>query len=199
MSFNYTVVGTTIEASSEPDLFSPKGLDIGTRLLLECLPRVILSEAKDLDSSSLASQNDMLCILDWGCGWGAIALYAAKRFPQAQVTALDSDIAAVETCKQNALLNEIGNLEVVASHSFAQLPANQTFDMIVSNPPTHRGREVVDNMIAEAKDRLNQGGSILLVVEARIKPWVARQLKATFGEYRIVKRSAKHVVLIASK
>lgn len=182
MSFNYTIAGTIIEATSEPDLFSPKGLDIGTRLLLECISKFHFDT-----------------LLDWGCGWGAIALYTAKRFPQAQVTALDSDIAAVGTCKQNTLLNEINNLEVIASHSFAQLSDNQTFDMITSNPPTHRGREVVDNMIAEAKDRLNPGGSILLVVEARIKPWVARQLKATFGDYRIVKRSAKHVVLIAQK
>lgn len=182
MSFNYTIAGTTIEATSEPDLFSPKGLDIGTRLLLECITKF------HFDS-----------LLDWGCGWGAIALYAAKKFPAAQVVALDSDIAAVEKCKQNASLNEINNLEVIASHSFAQLPDGQTFDMIASNPPTHRGREIVDNMIAESKDRLNSGGTILLVVEARIKPWVARQLKATFGDYRIVKRSAKHVVLIAQK
>ncbi len=182
MSFNFTATGTTIEATSEPDLFSPKGLDQGTRLLLECIGKF------DFDS-----------ILDWGCGWGAISLYVAKRFPAAQVTALDSDIAAVETCKQNALLNVIDNLEVIASHSFSQIPTDQTFDMIASNPPTHRGREVVDNMIAESKARLNPGGSILLVVEARIKPWVARQLKATFGDYRIVKRSAKHVVLIAQK
>jgi 16S rRNA (guanine1207-N2)-methyltransferase len=196
MSFNYTIAGTTIEATSEPDLFSPKGLDIGTRLLLSVISNVVeKSNTRSLDST----RDDKLTLLDWGCGWGAIALYAAKRFPQAQVTALDSDIAAVEACKQNALLNQIDNLEVIASHSFAQLSDNQTFDIIASNPPTHRGREVVDNMIAESKDRLNPGGSILLVVEARIKPWVARQLKATYGDYRIVKRSAKHVVLIAQK
>lgn len=196
MSFNYTIAGTIIEATSEPDLFSPKGLDIGTRLLLSVISNVVeKSNTRSLDST----RDDKLTLLDWGCGWGAIALYTAKKFPAAQVAALDSDIAAVETCKKNALLNEINNLEVIASHSFAQLSENQTFDMITSNPPTHRGREVVDNMIAESKDRLNPGGSILLVVEARIKPWVARQLKATFGDYRIVKRSAKHVVLIAQK
>jgi hypothetical protein len=151
MSFNYTIAGTTIEATSEPDLLSPKGLDIGTRLLLSVISNVVeKSNTRSLDST----RDDKLTLLDWGCGWGAIALYAAKRFPQAQVTALDSDIAAVEACKQNALLNQIDNLEVIASHSFAQLSDNQTFDIIASNPPTHRGREVVDNMIAESKDRL---------------------------------------------
>jgi len=38
-----------------------------------------------------------------------------------------------------------------------------------------------------------------LVVEARIKPWVARQLKEVFGNYKIVKRSPKHVVVMAQK
>lgn len=182
MSFSYTVAGITVEASTEPDLFSPKGLDQGTRLLLECLSRF-----------------EFQSLLDWGCGWGAVGLYAAKQVPQAQITAVDSDIAAVETTRQNAVLNNVNNLDVLASHGFAQLPADQTYDVIASNPPTHRGREVVDTMIAESKNRLNPGGSILLVVEARIKPWVARQLKATYGDYKIVKRSTKHIVLLATK
>lgn len=182
MSISYTVAGTTIEASTEPDLFSPKGLDQGTRLLLGCLSK--------FEYSSL---------LDWGCGWGAIALFAAKKSPQAQVIAIDSDIAAVETTRQNTKLNVLANLDVIASHGYSQLSSDQSFDIIASNPPTHRGREVVDKMIADSQTRLNPGGVILLVVEARIKPWVARQLKATYGDYKIVKRSTKHVVLMATK
>ncbi len=180
--FSYKVKGVEIEFETKTDLFSPKGLDIGTELLLSCLPKFEYDTA-----------------LDWGCGWGAISLWLAKNNPKSKVTAIDSDIAAVKTTQVNATTNRLFNLHVLASHSYDEIPASYVFDLIVSNPPTHRGREIVELMIVDSKEKLNQGGAIVLVVEARIKPWVARQLKATFGDYKIVKRSRKHVVVMAEK
>lgn len=179
---SFKVAKVEIEFTTKPDLFSPKALDMGSELLISCLPKFEYSTA-----------------LDWGCGWGALSLWLAKSDPESKVTALDSDIAAVKTTQENAKLNNIYNLQVVASHSYDELPANHSFDLIVSNPPTHRGREVVEDMITGSKQRLDKNGVILLVVEARIKPWVARQLKASFGDYKIVKRSPKHVVVMATK
>jgi 16S rRNA G1207 methylase RsmC len=177
---SFKVAKVEIEFETKPDLFSPKALDMGSELLISCLPKFQYQTA-----------------LDWGCGWGALALWLAKNNPEARVTALDSDIAAVKITQENAKTNNLFNLHVLASHSYDELPSSHTFDLIVSNPPTHRGREVVESMIADSKERLNKDGVILLVVEARIKPWVARQLKVTFGDYKIVKRSSKHVVLMA--
>lgn len=177
---SFRVKNISIEFETKPDLFSPKGLDMGSELLLSCLPKF-----------------EYKASLDWGCGWGALALWLAKNKPKAKVTALDSDIAAVKTTQANVVTNEITNLQVFASHGYDEIPKSYQFDLIVSNPPTHRGREIVENMIAESKARLVNGGTILLVVEARIKPWVARQLKASFGDYKIVKRSRKHVVVMS--
>ncbi len=177
---SFRVKNISIEFETKPDLFSPKGLDMGSELLLSCLPKFEYTTA-----------------LDWGCGWGAISLWLAKNDPKAKITALDSDIAAVKATQQNATINEITNLQVFASHSYDEIPKSYNFDLIVSNPPTHRGREIIESMIVESKDRLSEGGVILLVVEARIKPWVARQLKASFGDYKIVKRSRKHVVVMS--
>lgn len=177
---SFKVAKVEIDFETKPDLFSPKALDMGSELLISCLPKFEYQTA-----------------LDWGCGWGALALWLAKNNPKAKVTALDSDIAAVKTTQANATTNDLFNLHVMASHSYDELPVGHTFDLIVSNPPTHRGREVVESMIADSKERLNRNGVFLLVVEARIKPWVARQLKATFGDYKIVKRSPKHVVVMA--
>ncbi|MCZ2444356.1 MAG: class I SAM-dependent methyltransferase [Flavobacteriales bacterium] len=178
----FKVKSVSIEFKTKPDLFSPKDLDVGTELLISCLPKFQYSSA-----------------LDWGCGWGALGLWLAKNNPKAKIVALDSDIAAVKATQQNAVVNAITNLRVFASHSYDDVPESYKFDLIVANPPTHRGREVVESMIAQSKERLDEGGAILLVVEARIKPWVARQLKITFGDYRIVKRSRKHVVVMAEK
>lgn len=171
-----------IEAETAPDQFSPKGLDKGTRLLIE--------QAIKLDAQY---------ILDWGCGWGAIGLSMARHKPTAQITALDSDIGAVATAQVNASHNHLHNMTVVASHGFAQLPKTQKFDLILSHPPTHRGRIVVEDMVAESFVRLKDGGQLLIVVEARIKPWLARSITHTFGDYKIVKRGPKYVVLRGQK
>jgi len=167
---------------TKPDLFSPKGLDMGTELLLSTLSKYKYTTG-----------------LDWGCGWGAIAMWLAKNNPSAKITAIDSDIAAVRMAQENAKSNELINVHVMASHGFDDVPESHKFDLIASNPPTHRGREVVDNMIIQSKDYLNENGVLLLVVEARIKPWVFRQMKEVFGNCKIVKRGPKNVVVMAQK
>jgi 16S rRNA G1207 methylase RsmC len=178
----YEVADTLVVAETQPDLFSPKGLDMGSQLLLEVVAKLKYKK-----------------VLDWGCGWGAIALWVAKHSPHAKVTALDSDIAAVAATLANAKAEKLANIEVVASHGYAQLEDSLKFNLICSNPPTHRGREVVDAMIAQSYDRLEDEGRLLLVVEARIKPWVAREMTKIFGSYKILKRGPKNVVLIATK
>ena len=179
---SFRVANVDIKFSTTPDLFSPKGIDIGTELLLSCIGKFNYSTA-----------------LDWGCGWGAIGMWLAKNKPSSKITAIDSDIAAIRQTTENCKINELNNISVMPSHGYSDVPASYKFDLIASNPPTHRGREVVDNMISESLDRLNPKGVIVLVVEARIKPWVARQLKEVFGNYKIVKRSPKHVVVMAQK
>jgi 16S rRNA (guanine1207-N2)-methyltransferase len=181
----FEVAEVILNCETKPDLFSPKGLDTGTRLLIETIHR----------HPEYITGNE---ILDWGCGWGAIGLTLAKLNLTAHVTALDSDIAAVSTTKKNAEVNNIQNITVLASHGFDEI-AGEQFDVIASNPPTHRGREVVDTMIAQSFERLNDGGSLVIVVEARLKPWVARQMKQVFGNHKIVKRGPKHVVLHSTK
>lgn len=178
----FEVKGIKLQAETKPDLFSPKGLDQGTKLLLESITRQTYQT-----------------VLDWGCGWGAIALISAKHQPAARITALDSDIAAVSMTTHNATLNGLTNIEVIASHGFDKIDANLRFDLILSNPPTHRGREIVESMIRQSANRLASGGKLMVVVEARISPWLKRTMNEVFGNYKIVTRGPKNVVLMSYK
>ena len=180
----FEIDGAVLTCETKPDLFSPKNLDTGTRMLLESVIKL---------SGSYTN------VLDWGCGWGAIGLTLAELQPESRVTAVDSDIAAVSTATANAENNRIHNLKVVASHGFDQLDQDQKFDIIVSNPPTHRGREVLEQMVVESYQHLTASGRLVVVVEARLKPWVARAIKSSFGDYKILKRGPKHVVLTGRK
>ncbi|MEI7838461.1 MAG: methyltransferase [bacterium] len=167
-----------------PDLFSPKNIDVGSKLLID-----------EIIKSDIVYKN----ALDWGCGWGYMAIFLAFSNPKSFVTAIDSDIAAVKISQDNKTLNHLKNLEIIPSYGYDGLGKNITYDLIVSHPPTHRGRQIVEDMISESYNHLDKGGSLYLVVEARLKSWVARSLKQNFAEYKLVKRTSKHVVLRAKK
>ncbi|MEI7818504.1 MAG: methyltransferase [bacterium] len=178
---DFTVDGTSIRFETRPDLFSPKGLDKGTELLLQAISKL------NYDSA-----------LDWGCGWGAMALWLAARQPKAQVYALDSDMSAVKAIQGNLSLNTIQNLEIIPSAGYEEFPESLHLDLIVSHPPTHRGRVVVESMIEESKVRLNPGGKLVIVVESRLKPWVKRALTDVFGDCETLLHTHKHVVMSAT-
>ena len=178
---SFELGGKKIECETSPDLFSPKDLDKGTRLLLEQVEGAHYARA-----------------LDWGCGWGAMALWLGANNSKASVIGLDSDVGAIKVARSNVGRNALKNVEIVASHGFEDIHLEE-LDLIVSNPPTHRGREVVEMMIAESRERLVTGGKLMIVVEARLKPWVQRACTEVFGECEVLARTNKHVVFQATK
>ena len=97
VSQDFTVAGTSVRYETRADLFSPKGLDRGTQLLLESIVDKKYQHA-----------------LDWGCGWGAMGLWLAAREPQAQVTMLDSDMSAIKATRVNIAANGLHNISFQA-------------------------------------------------------------------------------------
>lgn len=85
-------------------------------------------------------------LIDLGTGSGIIAITLAAEFPELNVTAVDSSIAALKIAQHNAQLNNTPNIHFLQSNWLAQLE-NETFDFIVSNPP----------YIAPDDPHLNQG------------------------------------------
>jgi len=81
-----------------------------------------------------APRNQPCKILDLGTGTGAIALAIAKHRPQALVTAVDASDAALKIAQENVQNLKITNVQFILSDWFGALQ-NQTFDVIVSNPP----------------------------------------------------------------
>jgi release factor glutamine methyltransferase len=75
-------------------------------------------------------------ILDLGTGGGAIALALARAFPEARVTAVDASPEALALAAENAESTGLAaRVTLVESDWFGRLPAGETYDLIVSNPP----------------------------------------------------------------
>ncbi|MFC0322974.1 peptide chain release factor N(5)-glutamine methyltransferase [Gallibacterium melopsittaci] len=100
----------------------------------ECLVETALA----LIAKQFASE-EKLAILDLGTGTGAIALALAYELQQQkrvyQVLGVDRIVEAVELAKQNAVRNQLSQVEFIQSNWFSALAKNEKFDLIVSNPP----------------------------------------------------------------
>jgi len=83
-----------------------------------------------------AQIEDGQAILDLGCGWGALSLWLAARYPNARVTALSNSRGQAEYIKARADSKGIRNLQVVTGNivqfDFDDMPKEGIFDRVLS-------------------------------------------------------------------
>lgn len=93
------------------------------------------SETEELVTLAIDQiQNPPDRILDLGTGSGVIAMVLANAFCQAEVTAVDSSMEAIQLASENLRLSGLNDrITLVQSDWFASVKGN--YDMIVSNPP----------------------------------------------------------------
>ena len=125
-------------------VFSKKGLDFGTRVLLETI-----------DLSKINGN-----VLDVGCGYGPIAIFI-KKMTNAEVTALDINERSLSLAKKNAELNKV-NIDFLLSNGYENV--EETYDYIITNPPIRVGKKVLYDLLFQAKNYLKENGELWLVI-----------------------------------
>ncbi len=177
---NEQVRGLDLRLMTQPGIFAHRGIDLGTRLLIEVMH--VTPTAK---------------VLDLGCGYGAIGIAAAKLATRGEVTLVDSDIRATRLTQRNLEMNGVTNGAVILGDGVHDLPAKARFDVVVSNPPTHSGREVLDDMVAGAYQVLKPRGRLYLVINRLLS--LRKEVERVFGNSETVARSKGFVVIAAQK
>lgn len=156
-------------------LFSLSRLDKGTEVLLKY--------AQIPQEGSL---------LDLGCGWGPVAVYAKKINPHLEVTATDVNFRAVEQTLSNAKKNNV-QIKVYASDGYKKVDSK--FDIILFNPPQTAGKKLCMDMIADAKKFLNKGGSLQIVARTQKGgKSFAKHMEEVFGNVQIIGRGAGYSI-----
>jgi release factor glutamine methyltransferase len=89
-------------------------------------------------------------VLDLCTGSGCLALVLAKEFPEAQVFGTDTSEIGIQYANENAGLNKIKNVTFKKGSLFEPVKG-VTFDLIVSNPPYIRSKDIID-LQPEIKD-----------------------------------------------
>ena len=181
IEFNDTLCGRHLTFHTTWGLFSPKGIDEGSRLLLDHL------EIKETDDT-----------LDLGCGYGPLGLTMARLAPRGTSVLVDKDFVAVEYSRKNAELNGIENVEIFLSNGFDQV-GERRFDLIVSNLPAKSGKELYYLYFYDALARLRPGGRIYVVTITGLRKFIARSFEEIFGNYEKIKQGKTYTVARAVK
>jgi 16S rRNA (guanine1207-N2)-methyltransferase len=157
--------GIELRFENASGLFSSEKLDRGSLAMLSC----IRFETSDK-------------VLDLGCGYGFVGIYAAKLIGADRVWTLDNDPNACECARRNLALNDVGGASVVLSDGFEALQETG-FTKIVCNPPYHVDFSVPKHFIEKGFNRLAIGGAMYLVTRRR--PWYENKLRSIFGGCRV--------------
>lgn len=123
-------------------VFSKKGLDFGTRTLLETIP--LLSGR----------------VLDFGCGYGPIGIYIKKN-NECTVDMIDINERSLDLAKKNALKNKV-DVNIFKSDIYSNI--KEKYDFIITNPPIRVGKKILYEILMTAKNHLVKNGELWLVV-----------------------------------
>ncbi|MEK7607913.1 MAG: class I SAM-dependent methyltransferase [Patescibacteria group bacterium] len=138
-----------IEVANLPGVFSVGELDLGTKLLLDHIP---YNRKK---------------VLDVGCGSGIIGALYKKISPESEITMSDSSKLAVLSTQKTIKKNNI-QAKVLESDIFDNI--KETFDLIVTNPPFHKGIDTdysfIEKFARDAKKHLNVNGEVYVVANS---------------------------------
>ena len=130
---NYTFI-------TDNGVFSKRGLDYGTRTLLESIPDI---------------KGD---VLDLGCGYGPVGIVLAKS---SNVDMVDINKRSVALATRNAKIN---NRKVNVFESNIYENVCKKYDYIITNPPIRAGKQVLYEFLFKANDYLKAKGQLWLVM-----------------------------------
>lgn len=137
------IAGLSFIFTTDNGVFSKKGLDFGTRTLLETLPEYINGE-----------------ILDFGCGYGAIGIFLKKKY-QCEIDMVDINKRSLALASKNASKNSV-NVNIFESNIYENI--KKEYDFIITNPPIRVGKKILYHILMEAKKHLKDKGELWLVV-----------------------------------
>lgn len=180
---NYHLNGINLNLTTDAGVFSKNRVDYGSGVLIEQMLE------QDLPGGN---------ILDVGCGYGPIGLFAAKKWPDRRVDMVDVNERAMDLARRNAAANGAGNVNIFASDRYQAVTGQ--YAMIVTNPPIRAGKAIWSSILTEAKDHLTDGGILLVVIQKKQgAPSAKKLMAASLGNCEILTRDKGYYILKSVK
>ena len=177
--YSENILGNQMTFVTDPNLFSPKHLDFGSKFLLENL---VLPKSGN--------------IVDLGCGYGAMGISIAKANPNLFVYLVDDNQEAVKCAKNNGGLNEVKNINAMRSNGLYLITKTRKISLIITNPPWHKMEETKD-FVEQAFSTLSDFGEMWMVIRSEFK--IQDFIVEIFGNCEEIGRQSPYKILKAVK
>lgn len=175
----FKIKDVELDMTVDNGVFSKKRLDFGTRTLLE----------------SLNLDNIKGDVLDFGCGYGPIGIYLAKK-TKANIDMIDINIRSLNLAKKNAILNKV-KVNIFESNIYKNV--NKKYDFIITNPPIRVGKKILYEILFEAVNYLKENGELWLVIHKdQGAKSLARDLEKSY-EVDIINKNKGFFIIRAKK
>ena len=176
------VGGLNLKFKTDIGVFSKDFLDYASKLLLE-----------NMDFS--VGENE--AILDVGCGYGPIGIYA-KKMTGNPVVMLDVNPRALALSKENLSLNNV-DAEVIESDCLDGV-LDKKFGLIICNPPIHAGKNVVYKIFEQAYEVMNKNGNFWIVIQQKHgAPSAIKKLESVFENVEITYKKKGFYIIKSTK
>ena len=181
-TIKYYFKKNTLLFDTDNGVFSKGGIDFGSNVLLQTLP--------DLEAKNT--------LLDVGCGYGTIGLTLAKKYPNLSVEMVDVNLRAIELSKNNAVKNNISNVNIYESSCYENV--DKTYDLIISNPPIRAGKKIVFEILSGSFEHLNKGGELWIVIQKKQGAESSlKYLKTIFENVEVVNKDGGYWIIKSRK
>lgn len=158
--------GKLLQAVSYPGVFAHRKLDLGARRLM--------------DAMEIGEQDK---VLDIGCGSGVVSFAVAATSPTVSVTAIDSNMRAIECARIGTGLNQLDSQIKVIASSDGTVPDTGMFDVALGNPPYFANFHIAELFLQAAHDAVRPGGKIWFV--AKQPDWYKLHVPRWFDRVKV--------------
>jgi 16S rRNA G1207 methylase RsmC len=139
------------------------------------------------------------CVLDVGCGYGAVGIAAAAFDPDLRVVIVDVNERAVWLARRNVEINNVQNVTVKRGHLYESVEGFM-FNCVLSNPPVSAGMETVKAIIFTAPEHMATKAMFQMVVKSKVGgKRLLMVFEEAFGNVQILARKSGYRVLMSEK
>ncbi|MBQ2657755.1 MAG: class I SAM-dependent methyltransferase [Erysipelotrichaceae bacterium] len=176
--FTYYFDNEVFRFTTDNGVFSKDNVDYGSYILIRTVYK------KDLGES----------LLDLGSGYGPIGIILKRFHPQLQVEMAEVNSRAVELSVLNNRNNHTEDIKVHLCEDILTL--DHKFDTIVLNPPIRAGKKVIYELYEKAKEILNEGGHLYIVIrKAQGAMSSIKKLETVFENVEVIEKDKGYLVI----